>query len=173
MCLESFSGRSQQASLTMNSSTAGATSRVSELASTQTVNLFPSTYQFPCTGSVSVSMFCRAVSCTSSSHPDDTDVARRFMAATTTLSQPHTGKWPTSFPQTEKTLRCVTLDGTPGTSPPLLQWSPSSLPLTCKPSTFAPSRRCSSSLHVSLKLLKCSLTAWADRMPSFTKMSSM
>ena len=98
MCLESFSGRSQQASSMMNSSTARATPRASELASTQTVNSFPSTHQFPRTGSswvtlatVSVSMLCKAASRTSSSHPDYIDVARRFIATTATLSQPHTG----------------------------------------------------------------------------------
>ena len=47
ICLESFSGRSQQASAMMNSSTP----RASELASTQTMNLFPSMHQFLRTGS--------------------------------------------------------------------------------------------------------------------------
>ena len=143
MCLESFSGRSQQAPSTMNSSTARATPRASKLESTQTVNSFPSTHQFSRTGSswvtlatVSISMLHRAALRTSLSHSDNTDVERCFMAATATQSQPHMGKWP------------------------------SLLPLMCKPSTFAPSHRCSSSLHISQKLS-------TDRMPSFTKVSSM
>ena len=128
MCLASFSDRSQQASSTMASLASRATPMANDLASTQTVNSFPSTHQSPRNGSsrvtlgtVSVSMLLRVASRTSSSHPDDTEVSRCFMAASATLSQPHMGKWSTNFPHTEKVLRRVMTGGTSRASPPLLQ----------------------------------------------------
>ena len=117
-----------------------------EVVSTHMVNSFPLTHQSPHTGSsqvtlamVSVSMLLRVASRTSSSYPDDTEVACHFIGTTTTtLSQPHTGKWPMSFPPTEKVLRRMMTGGTSWVSPPLLQWSLSPLLLTCSPSTTAP-----------------------------------
>ena len=155
-----------------------ATPMASELASTQAVNSLPSTYQSLCTGlsqvtlaMVLVSMPFRVASCTSSFHPDDTEVACHFIAATATLSQPHTWNWPTSFQHTEKLLQQVMTGGTSRASLSLLQQSFSSLP--CSPSTFAPFWRGSGSLHINSKCSKCFLTTWEDAMHSLTKMSSM
>ena len=129
MCLASFSGRIQQASSMMAPLATRATSMASELTSTQTMNSFPSTHQSPRTASsrvtlatVSVSMLLWIASRTSSSHPNDTEVPRRSIAATVTLSQLHTRKWLTSFLQ-KKVLRRVRTGGTSGASLPLLQRS--------------------------------------------------
>ena len=112
----SFSGRSQQASSMMDPLSSRVTPMASELASTQTVSSFMLTHQSPCPRSscitlsiVSVITHLRVMSCTSSSHPDITEVTRHFMASATTLNQLHTGKWPTSFLHMEKVIRQVCL----------------------------------------------------------------
>ena len=125
MCLASFSYQSQQASSMMAPLASRATSMASEQASTKTVNSFPSSLWIirVTLAMVSVSMLLRVASRTSLSHPDDTEVACCFIAAIPTLSQPHMGKLPTSFPHTEKMLGRVMTGGTSGMSLPLLQRS--------------------------------------------------
>ena len=145
ICRVSFSGHSQLASSMMDPLSWKATPMASELASTQTVSSFPLTRQSPRTGSsciilfiVSVIMHLRVTSCTSSSHVDVTEVTRHFMAAAATLSQPHTGKWPTSFSHMKKVLRREITGGTSrmSLSRPQRSFSPSLL--ACSLSTFAP-----------------------------------
>ena len=124
MCLTSFSSRSQQISFPIAPLASRVTPMASEQASTQTVNSFLSMHQSPYIGSsrvtlamVSVSMLLRVASCTSSSHPDITEVACYFMAVTATMSDDS------------------------GMSPPLHQESLSPLQLMCNHSTFTPSWR--------------------------------
>ena len=115
ICRMSFSGRSQQVSSMMDPLSSRTTPMASELASTQMVSSFSLTHQSYCKGLsciilsiVSVIMHLRVTLCTSLSHPDVTEVTRCFMAAAAaTLSQSHTGKWPTSFPHIEKMFQRV------------------------------------------------------------------
>ena len=166
LCRTSFSGRSQQVSSVMGLLSSRATLMASKLASTQTVSSFPLTHQSPRTWSscitlsiFSIVMHLRVTSCTSSFHPDITEVPRRFMAAAAaTVSRPHTGKWLTSFPHKEKGPRRVITSRTSGTSLPRLHWGFSPSPLTCSPGTFISSWSGSGALHTNPKRSKCSLT---------------
>ena len=121
MCWALLVGCSQHASSMTVPLVSNATPVATELAFTKTVISLPSIHQFPPTGSasctlvkVSANMWKREVLLILSSQPFVTTVARRLINATATLSHPHTGKWPTSFPQRENTHRQVNPSGISG-----------------------------------------------------------
>ena len=146
MCWASLIGRSQHASSMTVLFVSNATPVAMELASTQIVISLPSKHQFSPMGSasrtlviVSANIWLREAFFILSSQPFVTAVARRFINATATLSHPHTGKWPTSFPQRENMRRRVNLLGISGIWLPRFHRRVSSFSQTCKPRTLAPS----------------------------------
>ena len=175
ICSMSFSDRSQQASSRMDPLSSRVTSISSELASTQKGSTFLSMHQLPHTGMCCITLFIvlfimyhRVTLCTSSSHPDVTEVMCHFMAAAATLNQPHIGKWPTSFPHKEKVLRRVITGGTSRSSLPCCHRRFSPSPLTLSPSTFAPYSSGSGALQTKPKRSKCSLTLLEEATFSLT-----
>ena len=116
MCVESLIGCNQQASSTMFPFTPSATPVTTELASTQIFILLPSMHQSPPTASdlhtlaiVSASTRHRETSLTSSSQFLVSALVWHLINAVATLSQLHTGEWPTSFPHRENMCRQVTV----------------------------------------------------------------
>ena len=145
MCWASLIGRSQHASSMTIPFVSNATPVATELASTQTVISLPSVHQFPPMGSashslvkVSANIWLREAFLILSSQPLVTAVAKCFINATATLSHPHTGKWPTSFPQRENTRRRVNLLGISGIWLPCFYQRVPFFSQTCKPRTLAP-----------------------------------
>ncbi|KFD45050.1 hypothetical protein M513_12248 [Trichuris suis] len=102
MCWAS-SGRNHEASSIIEPPPSSATPRASPLASTQTLALSPETSHVPCAGSCFFTLAAissrndrMAPFSTGSFHVLVTALMTLLAKAAATLSQPHTGKWPTS-----------------------------------------------------------------------------
>ncbi|KFD51932.1 hypothetical protein M513_07261, partial [Trichuris suis] len=103
----------------MAPSTSRATPMASELASTQTLASSPVTSRIPRAGSrdlASETTSWRSILSSSSSiawsHVDVASLTLLLIRAVTTLSQPQTGRWPTSLPHKENTDRRLSRGGT-------------------------------------------------------------
>ena len=118
MCWASLVGHSQHTSSMTVPFVSNAPLVATELASTQTVISLPSIRQFPPTGPASHTLVKvsakREAFLILSSQPFVTAVARHLINATAIQSHPHTGKWPTSFPQRENTRWRVNPSGISG-----------------------------------------------------------
>ena len=107
----SFSGRSQQTSSSTVSCLSRATLIARELASTHTFSCWLSTHLYPLAGSsycteptVSDTLRWRKTSFDSSSQLPVIKLALFLSIPQATQSQPHTGRYPTSFPLIENTV---------------------------------------------------------------------
>ena len=162
MCWASASDRSQQTSSNTVSRHSKATPIARELASTHTFSSWLSTHQSPQAGSscytdsmVSDIIRCSTVSLASSSQSFATELARFLNIPQATRSQLHTGRFPTSRPHKEKTVRRVTTLGTSGTTLSRFNRnSPCSI-LTANPSTCALSFNHSGILHFNPNCAGC------------------
>ena len=159
ICLESFSGRNQQASSTTAPSYTSDTPVARELASIHTVRAWPSTHHLPRAGSslctlvrTSLIMVLRGASSILSSQPAVMSDALRLMNATATRSQPPTGRCTTNLPHSENMFRHVTTRGMSGILFLLLQYRELFSPQTCNPSTRTPSCSLSGALLTEPKL---------------------
>ena len=177
MCRGSLVGRSQHASSMTVPFIFNATPVATDLASTQTVISLTSIRQFPPTGSasrtvvkVSANMWQREAFLILSSQPILTAVVRRLINVTATMTTPHSGKWPTSFPQRENTSRQVNPSGISGIWLSRFHRRLPSYSQTCKPRT--PSLSHTGFLETKLYSKKCCCTGDAGTRLSSIQMSS-